>query len=70
MALMQRNIYDKKPANSAASYVYAADVPNIGKNESLFEGWDLVDYPTPPPPSEAEDIEHWTRAMFTDATKK
>lgn len=66
-----RNIYDKKPPNSAASYVYAADIPGIGKNESLFEGWDLVEHPTfPPPPSEAEDIEHWTRAMFTDATRK
>ncbi|CAM8939738.1 unnamed protein product [Rhodiola kirilowii] len=24
----------------------------------------------PPPPSQGEDIEHWTRAMIIDATKK
>lgn len=44
---------------------------DIGKNESLIDGWDLVEHPTfPPPPSQTEDIEHWTRAMFIDATKK
>eukprot|EP00898_Chlorokybus_atmophyticus_P000423 jgi/Chlat1/1381/Chrsp119S01793 len=33
-----------------------------------IEGWDLVERPTlPPPPSQLEDVDHWTRAMFTDA---
>lgn len=52
-------------------YFPSFDIADVGKNESLFDGWDLVEYPKfPPPPSESEDIEHWTRAMFTDATKK
>ncbi|CAM6093754.1 unnamed protein product [Calypogeia fissa] len=39
-------------------------------SDSLYEGWDLVEHPTlPPPPSHSEDVEHWTRAMFIDATK-
>lgn len=44
---------------------------DTGKSESLAEGWDIVERPTfPPPPSQAEDIEHWTRAMIIDATKR
>ncbi|KAL3684580.1 hypothetical protein R1sor_002602 [Riccia sorocarpa] len=39
-------------------------------SESLFDGWDLVEHPTLPPPSDSEDIEQWTRAMFIDATKR
>ncbi|KAG6549138.1 hypothetical protein Mapa_009364 [Marchantia paleacea] len=38
-------------------------------SESVFDGWDLVEHPTLPPPPDSEDIEHWTRAMFYDATK-
>lgn len=38
-------------------------------SESLFDGWDFVEHPTLPPPPDSEDIEHWTRAMFIDATK-
>ncbi|KAJ7549409.1 hypothetical protein O6H91_07G052700 [Diphasiastrum complanatum] len=38
--------------------------------ESMLDGWDMVEHPTlPPPPSHSEDVEHWTRAMFIDATK-
>ncbi|GAB4852303.1 hypothetical protein Ancab_016495 [Ancistrocladus abbreviatus] len=66
-----RNTSDGNLPNPAASFLFATDIPDFGKNESLIEEWDLVEHPTfPPPPSEAEDIEHWTRAMFTDATKK
>lgn len=68
---MQKNICDANLPNSAASFLYATDVLEIGKNESLFDGWDFVEHPTfPPPPSQNEDVEHWTRAMFIDATKK
>lgn len=68
---MQRNMWDKNLPNSAPSFLYAADVADVRKNDNLFDGWDFVEYPKfPPPPSETEDIEHWTRAMFTDATKK
>lgn len=39
-------------------------------SESSVDGWDLVEHPRlPPPPSHSEDVEHWTRAMFIDATK-
>ena len=39
-------------------------------SESTVDDWDLVEHPRlPPPPSHSEDVEHWTRAMFIDATK-
>ncbi|XP_057973373.1 uncharacterized protein LOC131161556 [Malania oleifera] len=66
-----RNICHNNLPSSAASYLYATEMSDLGKNESLIEGWDLVEHPTfPPPPSQNEDIEHWTRAMFIDAKKK
>lgn len=66
-----KNIGDANPPNSTASFLYATDLSDMGKNESLIDGWDLVEHPTfPPPPSHNEDVEHWTRAMFIDATKK
>ncbi|KAL5559214.1 hypothetical protein UlMin_035425 [Ulmus minor] len=56
-----RNVRENNVLNQAASFLYAAEL----------EGWDLVEHPTfPPPPSQSEDIEHWTRAMIIDATKK
>lgn len=69
---MQRNIRNKNLSSSAASYLYPNELSdNGGKTENLMEGWDLVEHPTfPPPPSHTEDVEHWTRAMFIDATKK
>lgn len=31
------------------------------------DGWDVVQAPfLPPPPSQPDEVEHWTRAMFTD----
>ncbi|XP_030453560.1 uncharacterized protein LOC115675086 isoform X1 [Syzygium oleosum] len=66
-----KNIGNANLPNSAASFLYATDLSEIGKNESLIDGWDLVEHPTfPPPPSQNEDVEHWTRAMFIDVTKK
>lgn len=68
---MQRNLSENNFPNSATSFLYAADLSDVGKNECLIEGWDLVEHPTfPPPPSQSEDIEHWTRAMIIDAKKK
>ncbi|XP_028771899.1 uncharacterized protein LOC114729112 [Neltuma alba] len=56
--------------SSAASFLYVTDSSD-GKSECLIEGWDLVERPAfPPPPSQSEDVEHWTRAMFIDAKKK
>ncbi|XP_010261160.1 PREDICTED: uncharacterized protein LOC104600052 [Nelumbo nucifera] len=66
-----RNTCENNLSNSAASFLYAPEMSDIGKVESLVEGWDIVEHPTlPPPPSQTEDIEHWTRAMFIDATKR
>ncbi|KAL8172420.1 hypothetical protein V2J09_024224 [Rumex salicifolius] len=66
-----RNVCDSNLPSSVASFLYATEIPNAHKNESLNEEWDLVEHLTlPPPPSEADNVEHWIRAMFTDATKK
>uniref|UniRef100_A0A7N0UN88 UV radiation resistance protein/autophagy-related protein 14 n=1 Tax=Kalanchoe fedtschenkoi TaxID=63787 RepID=A0A7N0UN88_KALFE len=68
---LMRNIYDNSLLNSDASYMYPSGMADSGKTESGIEGWDFVEHPTfPPPPSQGEDIEHWTRAMIIDATKK
>ncbi|KAF2297403.1 hypothetical protein GH714_023147 [Hevea brasiliensis] len=68
---LTKNIIDHNLPNSATSFLYATEISDTGKNEGLIDGWDLVEHPTfPPPPSQTEDIEHWTRAMFIDATKK
>lgn len=68
---LQRTAFDNYIPSFGGSYVYPNEFPDSGKNENLIEGWDLVEHPTfPPPPSQTEDVEHWTRAMFIDATKK
>jgi hypothetical protein len=67
---LQKNISENL-SNFAASFPYATQLFDVGKNECLIEEWDIVEHPTfPPPPSQTEDVEHWTRAMFIDATKK
>lgn len=69
--VLQRNAFDNYLPSFAGSYLYANEFSDSGRNENLIEGWDLVEHPTfPPPPSQTEDVEHWTRAMFIDATKK
>lgn len=68
---MTRNIFDNHIPSSASSFLFPTESSDTGKNENFIEGWDLVEHPTyPPPPSQTEDVEHWTRAMFIDATKK
>lgn len=68
---LQRNVFDHNLPSSTASLLYATEISDLGRNENLIEGWDLIEHPTfPPPPSQTEDVEHWTRAMFIDATKK
>lgn len=60
---------DPNLANSLASLFSSIDA--AGPSKSLAEGWDIVEHPKfPPPPSQNEDVEHWTRAMFIDATTK
>ncbi|KAI3689288.1 hypothetical protein L2E82_47242 [Cichorium intybus] len=66
-----RNTHGKSLSSSTSSYLYGNDMADNAKKETLTEGWDLVEHPRlPPPPSQTEDVEHWTRAMFIDATKK
>ncbi|XP_065847477.1 uncharacterized protein [Euphorbia lathyris] len=68
---LTKNIIDNNLPNSTSSFLYATELSDNGKIESLIDGWDLVEHPTfPPPPSQNEDIEHWTRAMIIDARKK
>lgn len=68
--ISMRNISENNLPNPATSFLFATE-SDVGRNEFLIEGWDLVECPTfPPPPSQGEDVEHWTRAMFIDATKK
>ncbi|OAY71398.1 hypothetical protein ACMD2_07804 [Ananas comosus] len=66
------NFSDNILSNSTASFLYTPEMAEYGKSESLVaEDWDIIEHPTlPPPPSQSEDVEHWTRAMFIDATKK
>ncbi|MQL92363.1 hypothetical protein Taro_024980 [Colocasia esculenta] len=69
--MRQHHLLHNNLSDSAASFLFAPEVAESGKFESLVEGWDIVEHPTfPPPPSQAEDIEHWTRAMIIDATKR
>ncbi|CAI0398271.1 unnamed protein product [Linum tenue] len=70
--LLQKNMSEYNLLNSTTSFLYGpTDMSELGKYEGLIDGWDLVEHPKfPPPPSHTEDIEHWTRAMFIDATKK
>ncbi|GMI90591.1 Beclin 1-associated autophagy-related key regulator 14b [Hibiscus trionum] len=57
--------------SSTASFLLATEMCDSRKNEDPIDEWNLVEHPTfPPPPSETEDVEHWTRAMFVDATKR
>ncbi|MBA0775758.1 hypothetical protein Gotri_010868 [Gossypium trilobum] len=68
---LTKNFSDSNLRSSAASFLFATEMSDTRKNENSIDEWDLVEHPTfPPPPSETEDVEHWTRAMFIDATKR
>ncbi|KAL6177009.1 hypothetical protein ACLB2K_053641 [Fragaria x ananassa] len=67
---MTKNFYENNIPNYATSFLSSTEMSDVGKNDCTIEGWDLVEHPTLPPPSQSEDIEHWTRAMFTDVTKR
>ncbi|MBA0746221.1 hypothetical protein Gogos_008758 [Gossypium gossypioides] len=68
---LTKNFSDSNLRSSAASFLFATEMSDTRKNENSIDEWDLVEHPTfPPPPSETEDVEHWTRALFIDATKR
>lgn len=53
------------------SFLYTNEMSDMRRAENQFDGWDIVEHPTlPPPPSHSEDVEHWTRAMIIDAKRK
>lgn len=53
------------------SFLYTNEMSDMRRAENQFDGWDIVEHPTlPPPPSHSEDVEHWTRAMIIDAKKQ
>ncbi|KAG4201267.1 hypothetical protein ERO13_A05G268300v2 [Gossypium hirsutum] len=68
---LTKNFSDSNLRSSAASFLFATEMSDTRKNENSIDEWDLVEHPTfPPPQSETEDVKHWTRAMFIDATKR
>lgn len=53
------------------SFLYTNEMSDMKRAENQFDGWDIVEHPTlPPPPSHSEDVEHWTRAMIIDAKRQ
>ncbi|KAK8566920.1 hypothetical protein V6N13_110003 [Hibiscus sabdariffa] len=67
---VQKNFSDHTLPSLAPSFLFANEMSDNMNNESLIDEWDIVEHPKfPPPPSETEDVEHWTRAMFIDATR-
>ncbi|KAH7277498.1 hypothetical protein KP509_39G054200 [Ceratopteris richardii] len=63
----------KGNSDISSSFYYIGRDLDYGEGkfaESCLDEWDLVEHITlPPPPSNSEDVEHWTRAMIVDATK-
>ncbi|GFR51668.1 hypothetical protein Agub_g14099, partial [Astrephomene gubernaculifera] len=57
------------PVGSPSPSSMQAGDDEEGGVEVEEDGWDVVQAPfLPPPPSQPDEVEHWTRAMFTDAT--
>ncbi|KAE8725031.1 DNA-directed RNA polymerase II protein isoform 2 [Hibiscus syriacus] len=69
-ALLEKKLLRSQPSEFGCQFSFANEMSVNRKNESLIDEWDIVEHPKfPPPPSETEDVEHWTRAMFIDATR-
>jgi len=46
-------------------------VKHGGVPDSILDGWDLVERQVlPPPPSQAENVAQWERAMYAGTKKK
>ncbi|XP_062186794.1 uncharacterized protein LOC133890442 isoform X2 [Phragmites australis] len=58
--------------NSNESFLYTGKpAKHRGVPDSIFDGWDLVEREVlPPPPSQAEDVAQWERAMSAGAKRK
>jgi len=58
--------------NSNESFLYTGKlVKHGGVPDSILDGWDLVEREVlPPPPSQAENVVQWERAMYAGTKKK
>ncbi|KAL6841717.1 hypothetical protein ACP4OV_028229 [Aristida adscensionis] len=58
--------------NSNVSFLYTGKpAKHGGMQDSIFDGWDMVEREVlPPPPSQVDDIAQWERAMSAGAKKK
>jgi len=58
--------------NSNESFLYTGKlVKHGGVPDSILDGWDLVEREVlPPPPSQAENVAQWERAMYAGTKKK
>ncbi|TYI29131.1 hypothetical protein ES332_A05G295300v1 [Gossypium tomentosum] len=67
---LNKSVWNVNSAMSSSTLLESAHTLPL-TNENSIDEWDLVEHPTfPPPQSETEDVKHWTRAMFIDATKR
>jgi len=58
--------------NSNESFLYTGKLVKYGGvPDSILDGWDLVERQVlPPPPSQAENVAQWERAMYAGTKKK
>eukprot|EP00696_Hemimastix_kukwesjijk_P000999 gnl/Hemi2/11308_TR3913_c0_g1_i1.p1 gnl/Hemi2/11308_TR3913_c0_g1~~gnl/Hemi2/11308_TR3913_c0_g1_i1.p1 ORF type:complete len:358 (+),score=44.70 gnl/Hemi2/11308_TR3913_c0_g1_i1:156-1229(+) len=63
---------NKPRGTSVAKSASDASTLALASSQSLDEedGWDFVDKPSPPTPLQQEDLDHWTRAMYTDVQRR
>jgi len=53
------------PSRMKNSMFYSNEMSDMRRAKD--EGWEVVeDIPLPPPPSDSEDVEHWSKAMLPD----
>jgi len=68
----QPSTLDNLLLNSNESFLYTGKLVKYGGvPDSILDGWDLVERQVlPPPPSQAENVAQWERAMYAGTKKK